>query len=86
MLNSVFVLSKLSYDSPRYETVYLDYFDKWLISIRKREGILCQNAWANIYIYIYIYIYISWQTEGFKRSVNSTIEVVIFFLQHSILS
>ena len=80
MLNSVFVLSKLSYDSPRYETVYLDYFDKWLITIRKREGILCQNAWANIYIYI------SWQTEGFKRSVNSTIEVVIFFLQHSILS
>ena len=61
MLNSVFVLPKLSYDSPRYETVYLDYFDKWLISIRKREGILCQNAWANIYIYIYIYIFLGKQ-------------------------
>ena len=61
MLNSVFVLSKLSYDSPRYETVYLDYFDKWLITIRKREGILCQNAWANIYIYIYIYIFLGKQ-------------------------
>ena len=50
----------------------------------------CLSQYIYIYIYIdiyiYIYIYISWQTEGFKRSVNSTIEVVIFFLQHSILS
>lgn len=78
MLNSVFVLPKLSYDSLRYELVYIDYFEKWLSSIRKGEGYLSQNTCANIYI--------SWQTEDFIRSLNSSTEVVIFLLQHNTFS